>query len=341
MPAYSNTTQLPRNEIKAFIVQGRGLNSSNIGGKILPRYGVDRRTSHILKATIASAQLMRPLTDFYIKKAGANIERMNMTLSDDTFTINVRAREVLIPDEVEADYKAGDYASMEALAAQQAQDTIDQTDELLIANSIFNTTNFGSAASPAVNYTRTLIATMDPIRDIFAAIEAVREKGEEADTIVIPTLVWQLMRQAPKVQSGVALVNGGYVPTSTGNVTTDGLLAVFQPEGIKQILVGRNRYNTAADGATPAFTKYWSSSYLWVGRSGTAFTSEENGLETVQGVGANVFWETPDFANNGIGVFTYRDETRMSNVVRSLTTASPYIANGNAGTLIATNYSAS
>ena len=113
------------------------------------------------------------------------------------------------------------------------------------------------------------------------------------------------------------------------------------PEGIEQILIGRNRYNTAADGATPAFTKYWSSSYLWVGRSGTAFTSNENGLETVEGVGANVFWDTPDFAGNGTGVFTYRDETRISNVVRTMTTASPYIANGNAGTLIATNYSAS
>lgn len=341
MPAYSNSTALPRNEIKAFVVQGRGINQANIGRMILPRYGVDRRTSHILKATIAGAQMMRPLTDFYIKKAGANIERMNMTLGDDTFTVNVRAREVLIPDEVEADYKVGDYASMEALAAQQAQDTIDQTDELLIANAIFNTTNFGAAASPAVNYTRTLIATMDPVRDIFTAIEAVREKGEQPDTIVIPTLVWQLMRQATLVRAQVQSVNGGYSPTATGNVNTDGLLAVFEPEGIKQILIGRNRYNTAADGATPAFTKYWSSSYIWVGRSGEAFTSKENGLETVQGVGANVFWETPDFANNGIGVFTYRDETRMSNVVRTLTTASPYIANPNAGTLIATNYSAS
>lgn len=341
MPAYSNSTALPRNEIKAFIVQGRGVNQANIGQKVLPRYGVDRRTSHILKATIAGAQLMRPLTDYYIRKAGANVERMNMTLTDDTFNITVRSREVLIPDEVEADYKAGDYASIEALAAQQAQDTIDQTDELLIANAIFNTTNFRSASSPAVNYTRTLIATMDPIRDIFAQIEIIRDLGEQPDTIIIPTLVWQLMRQATLVRAQVSIVNGGYTPTSTGNVTTDALLAVFEPEGIRQILIGRNRYNTAADGATPAFTKYWANTYIWVGRAGTAFTSEDNGLETVQGVGANVFWDTPDFANNGIGVFTYRDETRISNVVRTLTTASPYIANGNAGGLIATNYSAS
>lgn len=338
MPAYSNATALPRNEVKAFVVQGRGINGSAIGPKILPRYGVDRRTSHILKATIAGAQMMRPLTDYYLRKAGANVERMNMTLTDDTFTINVRAREVLIPDEVEADYKAGDYASMEALAAQQAQDTLDLTDELLISNAIFNTTNFGSAASPAVNYTRSLIATMDPVRDIFTAIETLRNQGEEPDTIVIPTLVWQLMRQATNVKNSVAGVNG-FNPVLTANVTVGGFQAVFAEEGIKQVLIGRNRYNTAADGATPIFTKFWSSSYLWIGRSGNAFISDENGLETVQGVGANVFWDTPDFAGNGIGVYTYRDETRISNVVRTLTTASPYIANTNAGTLIATNYS--
>lgn len=340
MPAYSNATALPRNEIKAFIVQGRGLNGSNIGSKVLPRYGVDRRTSHILKATIANAQMMRPLTDYYIRKAGANVERMNLTLGDDTFTITQRAREVLIPDEVEADYAQGGYASMEALAAQQANDTLELTDELLISNAILNTTNFGSAASPAVNYTRTLIATMDPVRDIFTAIETVRNQGEQPDTIIIPTLVWQLMRQATLVKNSVSGVNG-FNPVLTANVTVGGFQAVFAEEGITQVLIGRNRYNTAADGATPSFTKFWSSSYVWVGRSGTAFTSEENGLETVQGCGANVFWDTPEFMGNGIGVQTYRDETRISNVVRTLSTASPYIANGNAGTLIATNYSAS
>lgn len=337
MPAYSNSTALPRNEIKAFIVQGRGVNGANIGPKILPRYGVDRRTSHILQATIAGAQMMRPLTDLYIRQAGANVERMNMTLGDTTFTITTRAREVLIPDEVEADYKAGDYASMEALAAQQAQDTLDLTDELLIANSIFNTTNFGSAVAPAVNYTRSLIATMDPVRDIFNLIELVRNQGEEPNTIVIPTLVWQLMRQATNVKNSVSGVNG-FNPVLTANVTVGGFQAVFAEEGIQQVLIGRNRYNTAADGATPSFTKFWSNSYIWVGRAGTAFTSNENGLETVEGVGANVFWDTPDFAGNGIGVYTYRDEPRISNVVRTLTTASPFIANVNAGILGGTNY---
>lgn len=337
MPAYSNSAQLPRNEVKALIVHGRALNTAMIGAKVLPRYGVDKRTSHILKATIAGAQMLRPLTDYYLRKAGANVERMNMTFTDDTFTINVRAREVLIPDEVEADFS--DYTSMEAFAAQQAQDTLDLTDELLIANAIINTNTFTNN-NAAVNYTRTLIATMDPVRDIFTAIETVRNQGEEPDTVIIPTLVWQLMRQATLVKNSVAGVNG-FSPQLTANVTVGGFQAVFAEEGIKQVLIGRGRYNTAADGATPSFTKFWPSTEVWVGRSGGAFIAPENGIETVQGVGANVFWDNPNFETTGNGVFTYRDEPRISNVVRCITTSSPYIANPDAGTLINTNYSAS
>lgn len=337
MSAYSNSTQLPRNEVKALIVQGRALNTTMIGGKVLPRYGVDKRTSHILKATIAGAQMMRPLTDFYLRKAGSNVERMNMTFSDDTFTINVRAREVLIPDEVQADFE--DYTSMEAFAAQQAQDTLDLTDELLISNALTSTSTFSHNAA-AVSYTRSLIATMDPVRDIFTAIETVRNQGEEPDTVIIPTLVWQLMRQATLVKGAVSGVNG-FNPVLTANVTVGGFQAVFAEEGIKQVLIGRGRYNTAADGATPSFTKFWPSAEVCVGRCGSPFIAPDNGIETVQGVGANVFWDAPSFESSGNGVFTYRDEPRISNVVRAITTASPYIANTNAWTLIDTSYSAS
>ncbi len=61
-------------------------------------------------------------------------------------------------------------------------------------------------------------------------------------------------------------------------------------------------------------------------------------MATVGGVGAMVFWEklTP---KGVFGVQTYRDELRMQNKVRTLTTMQPYIANGNCGDLITTTYS--
>lgn len=343
MPAYSNSTAVPRNEIAAAIVQGSSLNAGNIWPQVLPAYGVNKRTSHIIKATVQGIQAGRILTDKYITEPGANIERMNMTIGDDTFTVVIRKREVKIPDEVEMDY-AG-YFSIEALASRTGAVNLDLTNEYLVANAIFNTTNFGSATNSSVAYTVANLATSNPIADIFASIERVRDKGEQPNTIIIPTLVWQRIRQMTLVKGAVMSVNG-FSPVQTAGVTTDALLAVFQPEGIEKILIGRSRYNTAVDGATPSYTKMWANTYIWVGRTGPSFiggnregvAADFQNLATVEGAGAMVYWEdyTP---TSGWAVETYRDEAVESNIVRTKTSAAPYIANGNAGDLIATQYS--
>jgi hypothetical protein len=340
MPVYSSSTAVPRNEIAASIVQGSSLNAGNIWSQVLPPYPVNKRTSHLLKATVQGVQLGRILTDKYITQPGANIERMNMTIGDDTFTVIIRKREVKIPDEVDMDY--ADYLSIESLASRTGAINLELTNEYLAANAIFNTTNFGNATNSGTAYTVGNLATSNPISDIFLSIERVRDKGEQPNTIIIPTLVWQRMRQMTLVKAAAVSTNG-FSPISTGNVTTDSLLAIFAPEGIEKILIGRSRYNTAVDGATPAYTKMWLNTYIWVGRTGASFVGGTgndgySGLQTVEGAGAMTYWDayTPV---NGWMTETYRDEAVESNIVRTKTSASPYIANGNAGDLIATQYS--
>lgn len=338
MPAYSNSTAVPRNEIAAAIVQGSSLNAGNIWRAVLPPYPVNKRTSHIIKATVQGTQIGRILSDKYITQAGANIERMNLTIGDDTFTVVVRKREVKIPDEVEMDYAS--YFSVEAVASKGGAINLDLTNEYLAANAIFNTTNFGSATNSGVAYTIANLATANPIADMFASIERVRDKGEQPNAFIIPTLVWQRMRQMTLVKGAVQSVSG-FSPAGTVAVTTDALLAIFAPEGITKILIGRSRYNTAADGATPSYTKMWGNGYIWCGRTADAFIGSEAenlpGLATVEGVGCMAYWEnyTPVA---GWAVETYRDENVESNIVRTKTSANPYIANGNAGDLIATQY---
>src|SRR5690606_22314434 len=70
--------------------------------------------------------------------------------------------------------------------------------------------------------------------------------------------------------------------------------------GIKQVLVGDAYFNNAADGATPSLTQIWDNTYIWVGKAGATFgTSDLDedvstggvGVPTLQGVGANIFWE--------------------------------------------------
>jgi len=335
MPAYDNTAAIPRQELAPVIVGGQGVNARNIWPLVLPLYPVDKRSLHLITALVKDASLLRIMGDKFKRQPGANFERVNMTFGESTLTLEERGQEVLIPDELELDF-AG-YFSTEAVGAQRAADMIDLTSEYLCAAAIFNTTNFGSATNSATAYTTANLATMTPIEDINLSIERVKQKGEVPDTIIIPLQVWQRIRQSTNVKGAVAQ-GSGFSPVAAGTVTTALFQQYFADQGIKQVLIADGRYNTADDGATPSFTKIWANTYIWVGKCGSNFATNENGMSTLAGIGGMFFWA--DFAAaNGYGVETYRDETRKSNVVRAITTATAYIGLTSGGDLIGTQYS--
>lgn len=301
----------------------------------MPMFPVSKRTAHILKASIAQTQLLRILTDKYITAAGTRVERIVATFGDDTFTVTIRKVEIPIPDEVELDF--ADYFSVEARFTRQGGEMCELTTEFLTAAAILSTTNFGAATNSTVAYTAGNIATISLIPDIIASIRRVRAKGEIADTVIISGPVYERIRQATLVQN---FVRGTLAAGSETNETTiQQALAGF---GIKQVLIGDSYYNSAADGATPSLTQIWGNTYIWVGKSGATPLVQDDVQEDmgdIRGVGANIFWEdyTPD---DGYFVDTYREEQNGGqNIVRVKCSVAPYVGNGNAGDLIATQYS--
>lgn len=323
---YMNPTALPREELQAVLIQGRGINKQNIWKSALPPYPVTKLNGHLINMTIQGAELMRILDK--IIQPGTKPERITLTFGDQSYTISLRKEETQIPDEVEKEYD--DYFSTEAVASQIAQDKLELTLEYLTAAQLFNTSNF-TANNSAVAYTIANLATISFVADIYAAIEVVRNQGEEANTIIIPDLVYQRIRQCPLV---VAFIRGQLA--AQVEVNTNTIQQAFADEGIEKVLISRSRYNTAApNAASPSFTKIYPVTYIWVGRTGSDFISEENGIATIEGVGAVLYWD--DFGLTQI--MTYRDEPVMSNIVRALMAAVPYIANVNSGTLITTQYS--
>lgn len=324
---YMNPTALPRQELQAVLIQGRGINSQNIWKQILPEYPVTKLNGHLINMTIQGAELMR-IVDKIIQP-GQRPERLTMTFGDQSYTIALRKEEVVVPDEVEKEYD--DYFSTEAVYSQVANDKLELTVEYLTAAQIFNTTNFGAATNSAVAYTAANLGTISFIADVYAAIEVVRNQGEEPNTIIIPDLVYQRIRQASLV---VAFVRGQLAAQSEVNTNT--IQKAFEDEGIEKVLISRSRYNTAAPNATaPSFTKIYPTTYIWVGRTGEKFVAEEGGIATIEGTGALLYWD--EFGL--IQIQSYRDEPVMSNIVRGLLAGVPYIANTNSGTLIGTQYS--
>lgn len=323
---YMNPTALPRQELQAVLIQGRGINKQNIWKDILPPYPVTKLNGHLINMTIQGAELMRIIDK--IIQPGAKPERITLTFGDQSYTISLRKEETQIPDEVEKEFD--DYFSTEAVASQIASDKLELTIEYLTAAQIFNTTNYTNTNS-AVAYTVANLATISFIADVYAAIELVRQQGEEPNTIVIPDLVYQRIRQASLV---VAFVRGQLAAQQEVNTNT--IQKAFEDEGIEKVLISRSRYNTAApNAASPSFTKIYPVTYIWVGRTGDSFIEEEAGISTISGTGANLYWDEFGLTQ----IMTYRDEPVMSNIVRALMAVVPYIANTNAGTLIITQYS--
>ncbi len=332
MPAYTNATARPRQELAAIIQEGQGLNALNIHSKILPAFPVNKRTAHLVKAKIANMQIARILDSNLVTAPGSNVERMTMTLDDDSFTVAIRKREVQIPDEVEMDY--ADYLSIESVASQQASESVELTTEYLTAAAIMNAANFGAGTNSLVAYTTANLATIDLFNDIYLATNRGYDVGELYNTVVLSRNVYNRVRQSTLLKNFVVSQLGkGY------EVTESTLQLAFADIGIKRVLIGSSVYNSAADGATPSMSRVWGDTYVWVGRTADSSATESvNGIATIQGVGVNAFWDIYTPAD-GYGVDTYREEKTESNIVRAKTSKAPYIANTNAGTLITTQYS--
>lgn len=349
MPVFSTSSALPRQELALAIIEGEGAVENLIGEKILPPFPINKRTAHLVKATIANSQALRVIDDAkFIHAPGTKFERMTATFGDDTLTVDLRGQEIVVPNETSLDY--AQFLDVEAFFAGRFGQTAALTKEKLIAAQIFNTTNFGSATNSAVAYTVANLATISFISDVIASVRRVKAKGERPDTVAMSGPVFERVRQAATVQ---AYVTGSLRPGQ--EATFEMIQGALREFGITQLLIGDSYYNNAADQATASLSQVWSNTYIWVGKSGKASAGAESstGINVPQlgGVGANIFWEdyeqggkvsSSDLSLKFAGgnyVESYPDLSIDAMIVRVKMSNRPYLGNTRGGDLIATQYS--
>lgn len=349
MPVFTTSTSVaPRQELAMAIVEGENSVKNCIGELILPPFPINKRTAHIIKATLANTQALRVIDDAkFIRAPGTKYERMTATFGDDTLSVVLRGQEIVVPNEVSMDY-AG-YLDIESFYATRfGAETSVLTKEKLIAAQIFNTGNF-SATNSTVAYTAALLSTNSFISDVIAAVRRVKAAGEIPDTVAMSGTVFERVRQAATV---IAWAAG---TLKAGQEATRGTIESSLKEfGITQLLVGDSYYDNAADQAAPSLSPIWSNTYIWVGKSGKANAASATGgvgVPTLGGLGANVYWEgynaggTPSTDldsqtfDGGNYVESYPDLSIDSMIVRVKMSARPYLGNTRCGTLIATQYS--
>src|SRR6059058_4827797 len=98
MPLFDVSTVLTRQELALAVVEGEGAIGGLIGDQILPDFPINRRTAHLIKATIADTQALRHIAaPKYVRAPGTQFERVVAKLGDDTFTVTLRGVEIVVP----------------------------------------------------------------------------------------------------------------------------------------------------------------------------------------------------------------------------------------------------
>jgi hypothetical protein len=319
---YPNSGATIRHDLNTVVMEASTADNFFIGPSLLPFWGVDAKSGTYPKLTKAITEMLKAgSTD---RERGGSYGRVKRAWTNDTYDTADRGLEEPVDD---CDAKdAGRYFDVEAIAAKLVLRSMKLSQEIRAAAAIMNATTFGAGTSPTVAYTAGNVATIDFVLDVQAAIERIADNAEEADTIVMSPTIYNLVRRSTLLK---AFLVGSNLPGA--NVNTSTIQQAFSAEGIKQVLVGRARYDSAAKKATQSYTaaNVWGNTYIWVGKVGSG--DPYNG-----GVGRTLGWnaEGGEFVTE-----SYREEAIRSNIVRVRQHTIEKIIDSSCGTLITTTWS--
>lgn len=293
-----------------------------IGLRAMPPLSVDAKSGTYPKLQIAAGELLT--SGATERSTDGSYGEVTRQWTNDTYDCVDRGLEERVDDAQARDVAR--FFNLEATAARLVLRQMMLAHEIRVAAALVNATTFGAGTNSAVAYTEANIATISFVADVLAAIERVRNNGTNPDTILLSSTVYNRIRRATPTLTFVqgSLGKGSQVTGST-------LAQAFADEGIKQVLVGKARYNSAKKGQSHSAANVWGNTYVWVGKANNAALDAKEG-----GAGFTFYWN----AEGGLFVTeTYREEKRRGNIVRVRQNTTEKVVDATAGTLITTQYS--
>lgn len=295
----------------------------HIGALVMPPVPVSLKEGNYLKIEIAGGQLMKAGST---KRApDGSYGEVTRQMTSDSYAAEDRGLEERVDDSHAKDVKR--FFNLQATKARLCLRNMRLDHEIRVKDAIFNTTNFGAATNPTVDYTMANLATIDFPADVLAGVDRIEDRGLQANTIVIPKSVFNRVKLSTKMQNWV---RGQLKGNSEMPVNAENIARAFADEGITQVLIGRARVDTAKQGQAKSVGQVWPNTYIWVG-----YVNPNSGSPEECGAGATLVW------NEEGGLFvteTYRAEARRSNMVRVRQFTAEKVVDGTAGTLITTNH---
>lgn len=319
---YSNTAAVFRGDIAGVLEQAKDWETNLIGTRVLPILNVPVRAGQYPSFKLKEGQLLK--NDVKNRAPYSSFARGTRAFNYESYTALEYGYEEAVDDTVNADISR--FFDAEVIAAKLARRKLLLAHELRVASAVFNSSNF-TATNSATAYTSANLATFDIGYDVQLAIDRLLANGESQNNlrVVIPYPVWTLVRASTKFQNrlrGIGL--------STDTILNASAEAAAQVFGVQEVLIGRASYDSAPEGIAFSAAQAWANTYVWVGSVTEASSGYFGG-----GAGFTLNWSEYGPA---VGVFTYRDETIKSNIVRAAHYVSEKIVNTNAGQLITTQY---
>lgn len=323
---YSNTAAVFRPDLAGYVEQASTWEKGLIASKVYPVVNVDRDSGFYPIFKLATGNLLR--NDVKIRAPNAAFARGTRAFEQDTYTCVEYGFEESLDDIIQK--RMMPFFDAEVVAAKLALRKVLLAYEVRVAASIFSTVNYGTAISAPLDYNKTNLATFDFGNDVDVAKTQLNASGEDTSDVicVISGQLWNRIRASTKFQNrarGMGVSNDAIL-----NLTVQTAAQILD---IKALYVGRNYYDTSAEGKAFSGSQIWGNTYFWLGRA----TDAGSPAAMLQGgAGYTLNWSEYGPVNS---VFTWRDERIKSDVVRSSQYVTEKVVNANAGCLTTTGYS--
>jgi len=316
-----------RAALPTVVEEGAGADRLFIGEAVCPQVPMDAKSGTYPKVQIKLGQLLTKAST--LRERGSSYGKISQEWTSDTYDCLDRGLEESVDD---TDVKDKDkFPDLIASTKRWVQRNMRIDHEVRAAAIAMSASNYGAGTNSVVAYTIANLTTIDFALDVSLAIERVLALGEVPNTIIMSNTVALRLKSSTKLQN---YCRGALPNDATLQLSAAAIQGAFADQGIEHVLIGRLQYNTAKQGATVVMSNVWGTTYVWVGATNPSPGAGSAGLMNV-GAQATLVWN----AEGGIWVTeTYRNEENRSTIVRVRQNTVEKCINGNAGTLITTQY---
>jgi len=323
---YANAGAVFRADISGVVVEAGSWEQNLIGSLVAPVVNVEAKDGQYPKFKLGTGQLLK--REVALNRApGAHYPRGSLAYEQDTYATTEYGFE--LPLDYVNRKDTARFFDAALITAEQAKRKILLDYELRAAAMTFSTANYGAGTNSGTAYTIANLATFDVGLDIDDAKSRLLGKGESDNelSVVLSNDNFKRLRASTKLQNRLRGIG-----VSSDTILNVDAQAVAEALGVKEVLVGKNYYDTASEGLAFASAAIWGNTYIWVGRLGAAGTPAAmlNG-------GAQY---TLNWSEYGpvLGVFEYDEPQTNSTIIRASQHVTEKVVNANAGTLITTQY---